>query len=97
MKYDFSWNKDEFIKNGIDIKDLPIRENVIIPNKKAIARFLESRNLEDKCKNIIGDLENNTNIYVTINKTFEFIEKHMNELFLHKDLKLKKIEKKFSI
>ncbi len=94
LKYDFSWNKDEFIKNGIDIKDLLIRENTIIPNKKAITRFLESRNIEDKCKNIVDNLQNNNNIYITINKTFEFIKKHINEIFLHKDLKLKRIEKK---
>lgn len=33
LKYDFNWDKDEFIKNGIDIKDLRTKENTIIPDK----------------------------------------------------------------
>lgn len=94
LKYDFNWNKDTFIQNGIDIKDLKTKEDKIIPNKKAVSRFIESRNIQDKCKNIIDNLQNISNTYVAIDRTFEFIEKHLDEIFLHKDLKLKKIEKK---
>lgn len=94
LKYDFNWDKDEFIKNGIDIKDLRTKENTIIPDKKSVSRFIESRNIEDKCKSIIEDLQNSSNIYVVISRTFEFIEKNKEKIFLHKDLKLKKIEKK---
>ena len=82
LKYDFNWDKDEFIKNGIDIKDLRTKENTIIPDKKSVSRFIESRNIEDKCKSIIEDLQNSSNIYVVISRTFEFIEK--NNIFNRK-------------
>lgn len=94
LKYDFKWNSRQFIDNGIDIKDLVMIDDRVIPNKKAVSRFIQGRNIEHKFDSIIHKLEDVREIYNVIDKTYDFLQRNISEIFLHKDLKLKEIEKK---
>jgi len=89
LYHKFSWHKDTFIQKGIDIRNLRIdHDGTIIPDKVALKRFAESVGRQKDFEKLETDNIAAKTIYKLVDKTYNFIKKNQNDIFLNKNLNI---------
>lgn len=95
LKNSFTWNKEEFIKNGIDVTGLGCSEDRIFANKQSLKRFLDSRGANDVYeKQVVIESQNSTS-FIIIDKFYKWINNNRNEINLPANLKIQSVSKRY--
>lgn len=77
LKKKFNINEKEAKEKGFNVEEKWIKNNKIIPNEKAILRYLQNFGLEYKYNNIIKKETCNEETYKVIYKTLNYIKIHL--------------------
>jgi len=95
IKNKFTWNKQEFLHNGIDIKGLEGNDERIYPNRQALKRFLESTGNTERYNQIISKEISNEKSFEIINNFAEWLDRNKTKIKLPFGLSINKIIKQF--
>ena len=94
LYHNFSWDKDTFIKKGIDSRYLKTRDdNTIVPDKVALKRFIESVGKQKDFDAIITNNISAQKIYELLDVPFKYIKQNNNKIYLNKNLHISEVSK----
>lgn len=95
LKNRFTWSKQEFEKNGIDISGLKGKQDIIFANRQSIKRFLESTGSIKNYEMAITSENQNSTSFQIINSFYNWLEKSKNKIELPFGLNISSISKKY--
>ncbi|WP_425629620.1 Piwi domain-containing protein [Cellulophaga lytica] len=95
LKNRFTWNKQEFEKNGIDTSGLKGKEDIIFANRQSIKRFLESRGATENYETIKNKENQNSTSFQIIDKFYNWLEKSKSKIELPFGLDISSISKRY--
>lgn len=95
LKNRFTWNRQQFIENGIDIKGLKGNSDKIFANTQSIKRFLESKGMTTNYDSKIKQEKNNAKSFEYINKFYSWLSKNINNIKLPFGLNINSIIKQY--
>lgn len=88
LKTRFIKTKEQLEKAGFDTRGLNSKDNIIFANKKALTRYFESTQTNEKYYNFIKEQTSNSIEYAEINKFNTWIIKTLSSLELFENLKV---------
>jgi hypothetical protein len=95
LKNRFTWNKQEFEKNGIDTSGLKGKEDIIFANRQSIKRFLESSGVTENYESLRTRENQNSTSFQIIDKFYNWLEKNKSKIELPFGLSISSISKRF--
>lgn len=95
LKNTFTWSKNDFVENGIDIGGLDYDDERIFANRKSIKRFLESRGASSYYDSIIQTENSNSKCFAIIDSFYRWLDNNKNEIELPFGLKIQSISKRY--
>ena len=95
LKNKFTWDRQQFIENGIDIKGLKGNSDKIFANTQSIKRFLESKGLSTTYDSKIKQEKTNAKSFEYINKFYSWLSSNKNNIKLPFGLSINSITKQY--
>ncbi len=95
LKNTFTWTRDEFVKNGIDVLGLKGDDNRIFSNKQSLKRFLESRGATNIYDPLIKQENARERCFQVIDGFYNWLNKKKDEVYLPLGIKINSIVKRY--
>ena len=95
LKNRFTWDKQQFIETGIDIKGLKGNSEKIFANTQSIKRFLESKGMSDIYDSKIKQEKTNAKSFEYIDKFYSWLNRNINNIKLPFGLNINSITKQY--
>ena len=95
LKNKFTWDRQQFIDNGIDVKGLKGNSDKIFANTQSIKRFLESKGISATYDSKIKQEKTNAKSFEYIDKFYSWLSKNQNNIKLPFGLNISSITKKY--
>jgi len=95
LKNKFTWDRQQFIENGIDIKGLKGNLDKIFANTQSIKRFLESKGLSTTYDSKIKQEKTNAKSFEYIDKFYSWLSRNKDNIKLPFGLNIESITKQY--
>lgn len=95
LKNIFTWDKSEFIRNGVDVTGLGCDGERIFANRQSLKRFLESRGAVTTYDVIVNKENLNSQSFLIIDKFYKWLNDNKEQIKLPFGLKINSISKRY--
>lgn len=95
LKNSFTWSREDFIKNGIDVLGLKGDSNRIFSNKQSLKRFLESRGASSTYDSAIKQENSREKCFQVIDGFYNWIAKKKDEIVMPSGIQINGLIKRY--
>ena len=82
LKFRFTWDEQDFVRNGIDVIPFTIVDGTVLPNLQGIYHYLDASGNKNIYDRKIEELENNEATFQLLDKVVKWINAKKSEIFL---------------
>lgn len=81
LKNTFTWSRQDFEKNGVDVADLKGKDNIVFANLQSLKRFLTANGAEEIYQQQIEGLDSNEQKFLVLRGLYNWLVKHKEEIY----------------
>ncbi|MCB0044346.1 MAG: hypothetical protein KDD92_02830 [Caldilineaceae bacterium] len=95
LKNTFTWSRQDFEKNGIDVTDLKGKDNIVFANRQSLKRFLIANGAEEIYQQQIENLDSNEQKFLVLSGLYSWLVKHKEGIYFPDGNSISSISKRY--